>query len=82
MRLEPGQSLLLYTDGIIEAQADSHEFGLAGLLALVRKGDAREGPLLDAILTAVREHLGPRPAADDMTLLVAKPVSDRRRSGS
>jgi sigma-B regulation protein RsbU (phosphoserine phosphatase) len=82
MRLDPAQSLLLYTDGIVEAQADSQEFGLPALLALVEKRDAREGALLDAILAAVRAHLGHRPAADDMTLLAAKLAGERKRASA
>lgn len=82
VRLDPGQSLLLYTDGIIEAQADSQEFGLPGLLALLQKREPREGALLDEILAAVRAHLGSRPAADDMTLLIAKPAGERKRAST
>jgi sigma-B regulation protein RsbU (phosphoserine phosphatase) len=86
MRLGAAQSLLLYTDGIVEAQADSQEFGLPALLALVDRREAREARetreshLLDAILAAVRAHLGPRPAADDMTLLAAKWAAERKKA--
>jgi len=79
VHLDPAHSLLLYTDGIVEAQADSQEFGLPALLSLVRKREAREGAFLDVILAAVRAHLGHRPAADDMTLLAAKWAGERRK---
>jgi hypothetical protein len=47
--LRPGQSLLLYTDGIVEAQADSQEFGLSGILSRVpRQGDGDGSPGRDA----------------------------------
>ena len=80
LSLQPGQSLLLYTDGVVEAQAESREFGLAGVLGLVKGRDGgAQGELLDAILASVRAHLGSRPAADDITLLAATPVVDKRR---
>ena len=81
--LRPGQSLLLYTDGIVDAQADSQEFGLPGILSRVPRqsdGDGTQGAMLDAILAAVRAHLGHRPAADDMTLLAARPSGERRKT--
>jgi len=80
VRLDPAHSLLLYTDGIVEAQADSQEFGLPALLSLVRKREAREGAFLDVILSAVRAHLGHRPAADDMTLLAGKWAGERKKT--
>jgi sigma-B regulation protein RsbU (phosphoserine phosphatase) len=71
--LSPGDTLLLYTDGLTEAAGeDGEEFGEARLLSALRAG-ARlpvQG-LLEAILDAVSEFAGPR-REDDLTLLVAR----------
>lgn len=72
LRLEPGTSLLLYTDGLIERRAKTVDEGLA---RLAKAGDehrhAADGALAPAIVRALRDG----EEADDVCLLVA------RRSG-
>lgn len=62
--------LLLYSDGLIEAQRGSGEpFGESRLLTALR--GAQTGGLRDAVQTALLEHLGGQEAQDDVSLLVA-----------
>ena len=72
--LEAGDHLLLYTDGLIEAENTSgSEFGAAKLEALLR-GAAGADPktLLAQIERAFIDHRGEVDAADDATLLMLK----------
>ncbi len=70
--LEPGDTLVLYTDGVTEARGAEDLFGdeglrrtLAGLTAL------RPPAIVEAIAVAVSEHLGDRPHDDIALLAVA-----------
>ena len=71
VRLEEGNHLLLYTDGVSETLADEDgraELRLAGLIDRVPAG----GPaLLDAILAEVYDELAGRAQPDDFTMLTA-----------
>jgi len=71
--LSPGDTLLLYTDGIIESfDITAEEFGEQRLIeALRRNRHLPSRPLLDSILAEVREF-GPREQYDDITLIVAR----------
>jgi sigma-B regulation protein RsbU (phosphoserine phosphatase) len=71
--LEPGELLLLFTDGIIEAaSADGEQFGLERTLAIVR-AHQREVPdsILDALFHAVGDFCGHQPH-DDITAVIVK----------
>jgi len=71
--LQPGDVLLIYTDGITEApDLTGEEFGESRLLEILRSH--RRVPvqaLLSLILAAVQEFSGAN-QADDLTLLIAK----------
>ena len=73
-KLEPGDLLLLYTDGIVEAHDQrGREFGLDRLRRILldyRKRSARE--TVEKIFEAVREFSSGRPAEDDQTVLVIR----------
>ena len=72
--LDPGDILLVYSDGITEA-IDKEEglFGEERLADLVvaNAGDTAER-LVERIVEAVREHAGELPQMDDMTAVVVK----------
>lgn len=75
LRLDPGESLLLYTDGLSEA-ADSagNEYGSARLEALVRTLPARDGgALLTSILQDLARHTAGVKLTDDVSLMVLTP---------
>ncbi len=68
----PGDLLVFYSDGLIEAVDEKDEaFGFERFETVLR-GNAPAGAaaLRDAILVAVAAHTGGRPAEDDRTLLI------------
>ena len=72
-RLEPGERLVLYTDGVTEAfDTERVEFGEQRLVALLEKvgmtGSAEE--LGAAILREVSEFAGEAPQSDDITVVI------------
>jgi sigma-B regulation protein RsbU (phosphoserine phosphatase) len=73
-KLEPGDLLLLYTDGIVEAHDHrGREFGLDRIRRILldyRKRSARE--TAEKLLTSVREFSAGRPAEDDRTVVVIR----------
>lgn len=65
VRLEPGSTLLLFTDGLVERRGESIDEGLERLRALVGDGPAELEPLVDTML---RDLIG-ADAEDDTVLL-------------
>ena len=74
IRLEKGDVLVLYTDGVSEAMnANREPFGTERIVDLIlRHGAASPKELLDALMDAVRQFSGDAPQHDDMTLLIAQ----------
>ena len=73
--LAPGDTLVLYTDGITEARASDDELFLTDRLDCVLKtADGTAQSTLAATLAAVDRFTDSRPPNDDQTLLVAKVV--------
>lgn len=73
--LRPGDTLALYTDGIIEAQDATNElFGVERLDAVLRANRGSMMDLAEAISAAVNAFTGAadRPPSDDRTLLLAR----------
>ncbi len=74
MKLEPGDSLVLYTDGVTEAMdRDCQEFDMARLqksLGKVRDGDPEA--VLSAVVKDVEKFQNGAPQADDLTIMVVK----------
>ncbi len=67
--LEPGDLLVLYSDGIPEAVANGQDFGFERLRGLLRTpGSART--VHDRVLDNLDRHLGDEPLRDDLTLVV------------
>lgn len=70
---EPGDTLVLYTDGLIEA-CDGHgrRFGLPHLTALTGSGSAEPATLRDRLRDAVHAHQGGEIGTDDQTMVVLR----------
>jgi phosphoserine phosphatase RsbU/P len=71
LQLEPGDLLLLYTDGISESHDESGtQLGLARLLSIARNLPA-ESPMAagQGLLAAVARFRGAVPASDDATVV-------------
>ncbi|MBC8353687.1 MAG: SpoIIE family protein phosphatase [Planctomycetes bacterium] len=79
-RLAPGETLLLYTDGITESHAQGSHTNLFGedrMLELVRgQYLAPSNVLARQIVEAAREFASPDDPEDDMTVVVAKRLSE------
>ena len=73
----PGDTLLIYSDGITESfDANDEEFGEIRLAALLQANAADTATrLIDRILAAVRAHAGKLSQMDDMTLLVIRRIA-------
>jgi sigma-B regulation protein RsbU (phosphoserine phosphatase) len=69
-RLDEGESIYLFTDGIVEARDEAGElFGESGLYAAVRGAlDARAG-VAEAVRAAIKQFAGSRGLTDDATLV-------------
>jgi phosphoserine phosphatase RsbU/P len=69
-----GDLLILYTDGITEAENAQREmFGLERLKEIILASTALSSQhIIEAILTAVRTYTGEYPQSDDITLMVIR----------
>jgi sigma-B regulation protein RsbU (phosphoserine phosphatase) len=72
--LEPGDRLVLYTDGVVEpADEDDHEFGTERLEAAVREATGRPAAqALRSVIDATRAFAGRPDYDDDFTLVVVQ----------
>ena len=71
---EPGDTLVLYTDGVTEApSSDGTFFGIAGIKRALRgwRGGSVDG-LVDRIRRHVTQHGGHAPLDDDVTILAVQ----------
>lgn len=70
LRLEPGDRLVLYTDGLIEAMnAQNEQFGLDRVIALLEAGRSRTNDeLCNDLVEAARQFAVPQ--QDDITVIV------------
>jgi sigma-B regulation protein RsbU (phosphoserine phosphatase) len=80
-RLTPGDLLVIYSDGITEAENGAGQpFDETGLVAALRRGHA--GPLSDiaaGVARAVELHTADTRLADDLTILLLRATSDPPR---
>jgi phosphoserine phosphatase RsbU/P len=75
-RLEPGDILLGYTDGVTEAgAADGTFFTNARLTSLLEKPASTAAELLDRIAESLQMHIGEADQFDDITLLAIRRIS-------
>ena len=72
--LEPGDALLLYTDGLADAFNDAGErFGRERIEAALREAaDRPASKLLNHMLSRMRKFTGARRSFDDTTLVVVR----------
>ena len=72
--LEPGDALIVYSDGIVEcSNSRGEEFGLDGLLTAARNvRGASASSLLFSLLGAVQDFAGTHPREDDFALMVVR----------
>ena len=72
VQLAPGDALVLYTDGIPEAQNRREEFfGEERLVEIVQGNLGYSAQdMQDALLTGVHRYMGDAPQRDDITLMV------------
>ena len=72
-RLEPDDTLLVFTDGVTEAQnSDGDMFGEERLLGLLAPPTETAQALLDRVTFALREHTGQAEQFDDITMLAVR----------
>ena len=75
-RLRPGDTLVLYTDGLTEARRSGVLFGVEGVKAtLSRRRGATPTELANALVAAALEHAD-APLSDDVAIVVLR-VADR-----
>ena len=74
VQLEPGDALVIYSDGILDSTDPSGEqFGPGRLAELLRQLQAQDADaLLLALLGAVQDYAGGYPIQDDMSLVVIR----------
>ena len=74
VQLSPGDVLLLYTDGVTDAQnREEAFFGQERLLACVQRNLSQSAQEIeDAVLAAVHEFAGSAPQFDDVALIVLR----------
>jgi len=74
IELQPGDSIVLYTDGIPEAEnMENEQYGLDRLCDVIRQNwDKSAEGIKDAIIDDVRQFIGKQKVFDDITLVVLK----------
>jgi sigma-B regulation protein RsbU (phosphoserine phosphatase) len=73
-RLESGDWLVIFTDGIVEAEnSKNEEYGEPDLIRLIdRESGATPAELLRSLLVDLDRFVGNTPQHDDMTCLLVK----------
>jgi serine phosphatase RsbU (regulator of sigma subunit) len=73
-RVEPGDVLAIYSDGVTEAtNAREEEFGDEAFAAVLKANRHKSAPeIVDAVTQALTAFAAGSPAADDITLVVAR----------
>lgn len=80
LRLQSGDLLLLFTDGVWEeTDAEGRRFGTSGLESVLLQSRKRSGSeVVEAILASVAAHRASPEPEDDCTLVVIQCVGERR----
>jgi len=74
VQIEPGDLLLVYSDGITEAMnRKNKEFGESRLISVVTEAQNKTAQeISNKIITSVRKFMGTSPQTDDMTLVIIR----------
>jgi phosphoserine phosphatase RsbU/P len=74
VKLEPGDILVIYSDGVTEAaNAEGEDFGVERLVRTVSANRERSAAeILDAVNRALAEYTGAAAQSDDITMIVAR----------
>jgi serine phosphatase RsbU (regulator of sigma subunit) len=74
VKLERGDTLVLYSDGVVEAEAaDGHHYGMTRLCSVLKANECGDAEAIKgAILSDLRIFLGSQNISDDVTLVVLK----------
>ncbi len=74
VRVEPGDCVVLYSDGVPDAQdAEGAEFGEERLLEIVREhAQSPAATLVDRVFAEIDRFVGDAPQFDDITMLVVR----------
>jgi sigma-B regulation protein RsbU (phosphoserine phosphatase) len=77
---DPGDVLVVYTDGLVEARDPGRrQFGIERLIeASVRARSGGADRIRERLLQAMAEHCAGVPPGDDVTLVVVKRVQEER----
>lgn len=81
--LKPGEGIVLYTDGVTEAEnLEGEQYDLDRLCAVVTQSWQRSATeIKDTIIADLRAHIGKQKVFDDITLLVVKRNADSSMDG-
>ncbi|MEG4213803.1 SpoIIE family protein phosphatase [Microcoleus sp. Pol14C6] len=84
IQLEPGDGVVLYTDGIPEAyNIRKKQYGLKQLCQVISQNWHKSAAgVKDAVILDVRQHIGKQKVFDDITLLVFKRQADVSENGN
>jgi sigma-B regulation protein RsbU (phosphoserine phosphatase) len=70
IQLQPGDTLIGFTDGVIDARPDhGTAFGREGVVSVIRRSDASGRRLMQAIVDAARNHLNHSDLTDDIAMV-------------
>jgi hypothetical protein len=74
VQLDPGSLLLLYTDGVVDAQNPQEErFGSERMLDVLRKSSSRSARgVQEALLAQLQQFMGDEPQFDDITFVIVE----------
>jgi sigma-B regulation protein RsbU (phosphoserine phosphatase) len=76
VQIEPGDILIGYTDGVIEAMGPNGDFFTRKrLLSILQKTPATASGLLEQIKTDLSAHVHDAPPSDDITMLILQRLS-------
>ncbi|MCA9920926.1 MAG: serine/threonine-protein phosphatase, partial [Anaerolineales bacterium] len=72
VKILPGDLLVMYTDGVVEAEDEAEAyFGASRLQAITRANLVRSAEVIeDKVVTAVYDFVGDAPQLDDITLML------------